>query len=90
MYMFFSLFPFKYRLLNILIPIIDDFAPSLPSGFHQFQVSTQHYSTYYDTSENIGKLELIHPAVTGGEVKELLMEFPPSFERGTRFNSFGR
>lgn len=49
------------------------------TSLHQFQVSNQHYSAYYDVSENIVKLEVIHPGVTEEQIKEFLMEFPLFF-----------
>jgi hypothetical protein len=44
---------------------------------HQFHVSNEHYSAYYDAEEHAVKVEVIHPSVTEEQIKEFLMEFPP-------------
>jgi hypothetical protein len=46
---------------------------------HQFHVSNEHYSAYYDAEEKTVKMEAIHPHVTEDQIKEFLMEFPPFF-----------
>jgi hypothetical protein len=46
---------------------------------HQFHVSNEHYSAYYDAEEGAVKMEAIHPNVTAEQIKEFLMEFPPFF-----------
>jgi hypothetical protein len=44
---------------------------------HQFHVSNEHYSAYYDAEEHAVKVEAIHPNVTEDQIREFLMEFPP-------------
>ncbi|MDP4148857.1 MAG: hypothetical protein Q8932_03695 [Bacteroidota bacterium] len=44
---------------------------------HQFHVSNDRYSAYYDAEERVVKIEAIHPHVTQEQIREFLMEFPP-------------
>ncbi len=46
---------------------------------HQFHVSNEHYSAYYDAEEKMVKVEALGPNMTVEEIKEFLMEFPPFF-----------
>jgi hypothetical protein len=46
---------------------------------HQFHVSNERYSTYYDTEEKMVKMEAIQPNITEEQIREFLMEFPPFF-----------
>jgi len=46
---------------------------------HQFHVSNDLYSAYYDAEENVVKMESIHPETTEEQIKEFLMSFPPFF-----------
>jgi len=46
---------------------------------HQFHVSNDHYSAYYDAEEKMVKVEALHPYFTEEQIREFLMEFPPFF-----------
>jgi hypothetical protein len=46
---------------------------------HQFHVSNERYSAYYDAEEKVVKMEVLHPNMTAEEIREFLMEFPPFF-----------
>lgn len=46
---------------------------------HQFHVSNDHYSAYYDAEEKVVKMEALRPNMTVEEIREFLMEFPPFF-----------
>lgn len=46
---------------------------------HQFHVSNELYSAFYDAEEGLVKMEAIHPETTEEQVKEFLMNFPPFF-----------
>ena len=46
---------------------------------HQFHMSNERYSAYYDAEEKMVKMEAIHPNFTEEQIKEFLMEFPPFF-----------
>ena len=46
---------------------------------HQFHVSNEHYSAYYDSEENVVKMEAIHPNVTQEQIREFLINFPTFF-----------
>lgn len=46
---------------------------------HQFHVSNERYSAYYDAEEKMVKMEAIHPSITEEQIREFLMEFPPFF-----------
>jgi hypothetical protein len=46
---------------------------------HQFHVSNDRYSAYYDAEEKVVKMEALHPHMTTEEIREFLMEFPPFF-----------
>jgi hypothetical protein len=46
---------------------------------HQFHMSNERYSAYYDAEEKVVKMEVIHPNMTEEQIKEFLMEFPPFF-----------
>ena len=46
---------------------------------HQFNVSNERYSAYYDAEEKMVKMEAIHPSITEEQIREFLMEFPPFF-----------
>jgi hypothetical protein len=46
---------------------------------HQFHVSNDLYSAYYDAEENVVKMESIHPETTEEQIKEFLMGFPTFF-----------
>ena len=46
---------------------------------HQLHVANEKYAAYYDVTEGVVKMEVIHPGVTEEEIREFLMEFPPFF-----------
>lgn len=46
---------------------------------HQFQVSNDLYSAYYDAEENVVKMESIHPETTEEQIREFLISFPTFF-----------
>ena len=46
---------------------------------HQFHVSNERYSAYYDAEEKTVKMEALHPNMTEEQIREFLMEFPPFF-----------
>jgi hypothetical protein len=46
---------------------------------HQFHMSNDRYSAYYDAEEKVVKVEALHPHMTAEEIREFLMEFPPFF-----------
>ncbi len=46
---------------------------------HQFHAANDRYAAYYDSEEEVVKLEVIHPSVTEEEIREFLMEFPVFF-----------
>jgi hypothetical protein len=46
---------------------------------HQFHVSNEHYSAYYDAEEKMVRMETLHPNMTEEQIREFLMEFPPFF-----------
>jgi len=46
---------------------------------HQFHVSNDLYSAYYDAEENVVKMESINPETTTEQIEEFLMGFPLFF-----------
>lgn len=46
---------------------------------HQFLVSNDLYSAYYDAEENVVKMESINPETTIEQIEEFLMDFPTLF-----------
>jgi len=46
---------------------------------HQFHVSNELYSAYYDAEEKAVKMESIHEETTEEQIKEFLMNFPTFF-----------
>jgi len=46
---------------------------------HQFHVSNQLYSAYYDAEEKVVKMESIHPETTEEQIREFLIGFPTFF-----------
>lgn len=46
---------------------------------HQFHVSNDLYSAYYDAEEKVVKMESIHPETTVEQIEEFLMGFPVLF-----------
>jgi len=46
---------------------------------HQFHVSNDLYSAYYDAEENVVKMEAIHPETTEEQIREFLISFPTFF-----------
>ncbi len=46
---------------------------------HQFHVSNELYSAYYDAEENVVKMESIHPETTADQIEEFLVGFPTFF-----------
>jgi hypothetical protein len=46
---------------------------------HQFHVSNEHYSAYYDSEEKMVKMEAVHPGVTKEQIEEFLISFPTFF-----------
>jgi hypothetical protein len=46
---------------------------------HQFHVSNDLYSAYYDAEENVVKMESINPETTVEQIEEFLMGFPTFF-----------
>jgi len=46
---------------------------------HQFHVSNDLYSAYYDAEDNVVKMESIHPETTEQQIEEFLINFPPFF-----------
>jgi len=46
---------------------------------HQFHVSNDLYSAYYDAEEKVVKMESIHPETTEEQIKEFLISFPTFF-----------
>jgi hypothetical protein len=46
---------------------------------HQFHVSNDLYSAYYDAEEQVVKMESIHPETTEEQIREFLISFPTFF-----------
>jgi len=46
---------------------------------HQFHVSNELYSAYYDAEEQVVKMESIHPETTEEQIREFLINFPTFF-----------
>lgn len=49
------------------------------TGRHQFHMSNELYSAYYDAGDHAVKMEAIHPETTAEQIEEFLMNFPPFF-----------
>ena len=64
---------------ELITKLSQKYAMQQDANRHQFHVSNERYSAYYDTEENVVKMEAIHPGITREQIEEFLMEFPPFF-----------
>jgi hypothetical protein len=64
---------------NIIKKLCDQYDMKEDATRYQFHVSNANYSAYYDATEGVVKMQVIHPGVTEEQIKEFLINFPPFF-----------